>query len=56
MTISKLHGSVIPIHDAEFNDAFLVPLYHPAVALYNADQKETLKKDFELLKQFIITK
>jgi DNA polymerase len=56
MTISKLHGSVIPIHDEEFKDAFIVPLYHPAVALYNANQKETLKKDFEILKQFIKTK
>ncbi|MCR4263647.1 MAG: uracil-DNA glycosylase [Candidatus Roizmanbacteria bacterium] len=51
-SISKLHGSVIPISD-DFGEVSLVPLYHPAVALYNANQKTTLKKDFEVLKQFL---
>ena len=51
-TISRLHGSVISIKEA-FNHVYLVPLYHPAVALYNANQMTTLKKDFEVLKQFV---
>ncbi|KKS79656.1 MAG: hypothetical protein UV53_C0003G0013 [Candidatus Azambacteria bacterium GW2011_GWE1_42_9] len=30
----------------------IIPLYHPAIVIYNAREKETLKKDFEILKQF----
>lgn len=51
-TISKLHGTVISISDT-FGDVSFVPLYHPAVALYNGSQKVVLKKDFEILKQFL---
>ncbi|KKR71784.1 hypothetical protein A3A55_03910 [Candidatus Roizmanbacteria bacterium RIFCSPLOWO2_01_FULL_40_14] len=51
-SISKLHGSVISITD-DFGRVSLVPLYHPAVALYNANQMNTLKKDFEVLRQFV---
>lgn len=50
--ISKLHGQLIPI-STDYSDAVVIPLYHPAVALYKASEKEVLKKDFEVLKDFI---
>ena len=44
--ISKIHGKIFDIE----NNIKLVPLYHPAVAVYNANMKEVLIKDFEILK------
>jgi uracil-DNA glycosylase family 4 len=51
-TITKLHGKLIktPMHYGEIH---IVPLYHPAVVLYKASDKEILRKDFEKLKLFI---
>lgn len=46
--ISKIHGKVF-----ETEDLHIVPLFHPAVAVYNASRKDELKKDFEILKRFI---
>lgn len=51
-SISKLHGKVIGI-DSTHGKFSLVPLYHPAVALYKATMKDELKKDFAVLRQFI---
>ena len=31
----------------------IIPLYHPAVAIYNNNTMEILKKDFEILKEFV---
>lgn len=47
--ISKAHGKV---YDAEtgYGKIKVVPLYHPAVAVYNSHTKDILKKDFEVLK------
>lgn len=50
--ISQLHGTVIKVR-AAYGRASVVPLYHPAAALYNASQRDTLEKDFQVLKQFI---
>ena len=50
--ISQLHGTVIKVRTA-YGRASVVPLYHPAAALYNASQRDTLEKDFQVLKQFI---
>ena len=50
--ISQLHGTVIKVRTA-FGRVSVVPLYHPAAALYNASQRDTLEKDFQVLKQFI---
>jgi len=44
--ISKIHGKIFDIK----NNIKLVPLYHPAVAVYNANMKEVLIKDFKILK------
>ena len=49
--ISQLHGQVIAVR-ASYGRASVVPLYHPAAALYNASQRETLEQDFRVLKQF----
>jgi uracil-DNA glycosylase family 4 len=46
--ISKLHGQIFAA-EAPFNGISIVPLYHPAVALYNPDRKETLLQDFQVL-------
>lgn len=49
--ISQLHGKLIDAK-ASYGDVKLLPLYHPAVALYNASQKSTLMEDFQQLKAF----
>jgi DNA polymerase len=50
--ISKLHGQVLQ-GDAPYGPVSMVPLYHPAVALYSVAQKTTLLDDFQVLKQFL---
>ncbi|MDO8569409.1 MAG: uracil-DNA glycosylase [bacterium] len=47
-SISVLHGKVFFAKDFK-----LVPLYHPAAAIYNQHLLDTLKKDFEVLKNII---
>lgn len=46
--ISKIHGKVFNI-ETKNGDLKIVPLYHPAVALYNGSTKAELKKDFQIL-------
>jgi len=48
--ISKIHGKVF-----QANGMKIIPLYHPAVAVYNTNMKETLKNDFKVLKKEIET-
>lgn len=50
--ISALHGKVFTTTIGE-QEVSVVPLYHPAVAVYNRTQLDELKKDFEVLKQFL---
>lgn len=50
--ISKIHGKVFETH-APFGEVVIIPLYHPAVAIYNANTKDELKKDFAILKDFL---
>ncbi len=50
--ISQLHGQIIKVRTA-YGQASIVPQYHPAAALYNASQRATLEKDFQVLKQFV---
>jgi len=50
--ISKIHGKIFEVKNL-FQGIKIVPLYHPATATYNPKMKETLKKDFQILKQFI---
>jgi len=50
--ISKVHGQVFETVGPS-GSVKIVPLYHPAVAIYNANNKEELKKDFEVLKSLV---
>jgi DNA polymerase len=49
--ISQLHGAIIKVRTG-YGPVSVVPLFHPAAALYNASQRDTLEKDFQVLKQF----
>lgn len=48
-TISELHGKIFAAK-ATYGPVTIVTLYHPAAALYNGGMRETLKKDFQILK------
>ncbi|PIV10180.1 MAG: uracil-DNA glycosylase [Candidatus Portnoybacteria bacterium CG03_land_8_20_14_0_80_41_10] len=48
--ISKIHGQVFEAR-ADFGPIKIIPLYHPAVAVYNERMKETLKNDFQILNE-----
>jgi len=50
--ISDLHGKVFDTTIAG-EKVKVVPLYHPAVAIYNQHTKETLIEDFKILKTLI---
>lgn len=47
--ISQMHGKVFEA-ETSYGKIKIVPLYHPAVAVYNATTKDVLKKDFQILK------
>lgn len=49
--ISQLRGNVIK-GQADYGEIHVVPLYHPAVALYKAAERATLEQDIELLRPF----
>ncbi len=48
-SISKIHGRIFQCGKL-FQGLKIIPLYHPAVAIYNANMNSILKKDFEVLK------
>lgn len=50
--ISTIRGQEFSFK-AGYGEAKLIPLFHPAVALYNASQKETLLKDMQALKKYV---
>jgi uracil-DNA glycosylase family 4 len=47
--ISQIHGQKFTAK-TPWGKVFIVPLYHPAVAVYNRNQLPLLKQDFEILK------
>ncbi len=51
--ISAAHGKWYEAK-ASYGMVTIVPLYHPAAAIYNQHLKGTLKKDFEIMKKFLI--
>lgn len=51
--ISELHGKEFPTK-ASYGPINVIPLYHPAVALYNGSNKDTLLSDFQVLKKYIM--
>lgn len=48
--ISKIHGKKFKIKTS-WGEVQIIPLYHPAVAVYNRNRLGELKKDFKKLKQ-----
>ncbi len=50
--ISEAHGQPVTAK-ASWGKVSILPLYHPAVALYNGSTKITLLKDFQKLKNLI---
>jgi uracil-DNA glycosylase family 4 len=50
--ISDLRGTKIATM-ASYGPVTVVPLYHPAVSLYNASQRGTLFEDFKVLEDFV---
>lgn len=50
--ISDLHGKPFAV-TAEFGPVTVIPLYHPAVALYSRNQRKTLAADFEILRRYM---
>lgn len=49
--ISQIHGQVFEA-EASYGEVKVIPLYHPAVAIYSRATKETLIKDFQILKKY----
>ena len=50
--ISDLHGQPVGVQ-ADHGDVTLVPLFHPAVALYSRNRRGTLEQDFQVLKRYL---
>ena len=50
--ISKAHGKSFEAQ-VSYGKVLVVPLYHPAAALYNGRMRDVLKKDFEILKKYL---
>ncbi len=50
-SISENHGKILEIKISS-KKMVLIPLYHPAVAIYNPNMKDILKKDFQVLKNY----
>jgi len=51
-SISRLHGRIFET-EASYGKIKVIPLYHPAVAVYNANTKEELLQDFQTLRSGI---
>ncbi len=51
--ISKAHGKVFEA-ELSYGQVYVVSLYHPAVAIYNANKKPILIKDFRVIKKLLL--
>ncbi|MEM1312042.1 MAG: uracil-DNA glycosylase [Patescibacteria group bacterium] len=49
--ISKVHGQALNLKMFEDYTQAILPMYHPAVALYNPNMREVLQKDFLMINQ-----
>ncbi|MEO0096343.1 MAG: type-4 uracil-DNA glycosylase [candidate division WOR-3 bacterium] len=50
--ISRIHGKIFEA-DSIYGRIKIIPLYHPAVAVYNINMKKVLENDFKVLWGFI---
>ncbi len=51
-SISALHGKEF-VAKTDYGSVTIIPLYHPAVALYDGSNKQTLLDDFQILTKYI---
>lgn len=51
-TISRVHGQRL-VATAPYGEVIVVPLFHPAVALYTTARRQTLSEDFQVLQEFV---
>ena len=51
--IGQVHGKVLELKMFDDYTQAILPLYHPAVALYNPGMRDTLQKDFLVIKDLI---
>jgi|SRR3989344_337150 len=51
-TISQIHGKVFEA-ESSYGIIKIIPLYHPAVALYQNSLKEEMFKDFAIIKKYL---
>ncbi len=49
-SISKIHGQLFEKDDLDFK---IIPLYHPAAAIYTQDRKNDLSEDFRFVKKLL---
>ena len=50
--ISLIHGKIFR-KNLQYGDIYIIPQFHPAVAVYNQNMIKTLEKDIIKIKQFI---
>ncbi len=50
--IGEIHGKEF-VAKTHYGSVTIIPLYHPAVALYNGSNKDALVQDFQVLKKYI---
>jgi DNA polymerase len=53
--ISRIHGKIFQINTV-FGKILIIPMYHPAVATYNPNTKNTLLEDFKTIKKVVESK
>ncbi len=52
--ISEVHGMLFDLKSPKTDRSFkILPLYHPAAALYNGSMREVLKKDFKKIPKIL---
>lgn len=51
-SIGKVHGEVFSA-DAEYGNVKIIPMYHPAAALYSTENKKWMEGDFKHLKSVL---
>ncbi len=50
--IGDIHGKIFET-ESPWGDVMIIPLYHPAAALYNKNLLELIEEDFKKLKKYI---
>jgi uracil-DNA glycosylase family 4 len=50
--ISNLHGTLLTAQ-ASYGEVRVLPLYHPAVVFYTPEREQVLKRDFQVLKEYV---